>query len=175
MTTMFPLFDTRSPFSVFQPEPCSFTSHDLGIIPYGPNSMSSNTTQQSWVLKKAAIVDEQRIRQLEPIMSCHFLLNLLGYAGFFRFPRLSCSLPNICNTITSESHDPTQMFYHCNSESWLWHPEFLGLCSCWKGSSLQWTELNLGEKFQPLVCSITGSTTLMRISSSSFMKYIDGQ
>lgn len=172
MTTKFPLFNTRSPLP-WQPTRSTLT--------WWSCRYSLRSKQKATPHSKFGLEDSYHLGTGEwGSWSSHHVkmnitslwLNPLGYAGFFRAFLFTAKYMQL---IKLGSHDPTHMFCHCNSESWLWHPEFLGLCSCWKGSSLQWTELNLGEKFQPLACSISGSTAPMRISSSSFMKYIDDQ
>lgn len=60
-------------------------------------------------------------------------------------------------------------------QSWLRPEELLRRWSWWKGSSAPCTELNLGEKFQPVICSRSWLSDLLIVSSRNFMKNIDDQ
>lgn len=61
------------------------------------------------------------------------------------------------------------------SESWLLQPVSFTGCSWWNGSSAPCTELNLGEKFQPAICSRSWSLDLILASSLNLMKNMDVQ
>lgn len=83
----------------------------------------------------------------------------------------------ICTSVkwrVSGNHHKYKFLVLHGSKSWVLHSEPLQNCSWWKGSSAQCTELNLGEKFQP-ICSSSWPVALMLASSFNLMKNMDDQ